>query len=76
MLAQTESKLKEVSEQSSKIQRSYQSMAGQVDKYKHTSEIFKHKCEGLETQLVSIRKVQYMVNCQDSWPCMPHGVLK
>ena len=56
-MSMSESKLKELSEQNGKLQRSYKSVSSQVDKYKQASETLKHKSEGLEAQLISLRKV-------------------
>ena len=53
----SEAKLKELSEQNAKLQRSHKSVSSQVDKYRQSSETLKRKCEGLEAQLVSLRKV-------------------
>ena len=50
-------KLKELTNQTSKLQRNYQTAAAQVDKYKQTADALHHKSEGLEGQLVSLRKV-------------------
>ena len=58
-MSSSESKLKELTEQNAKLQRSHKSVSSQVDKYmyKQASENLKHKCDGLEAQLVSLRKV-------------------
>ena len=56
-LSGNEAKLKELSEQNAKLQRSHKAVSSQVDKYRQSSETLKRKCEGLEAQLVSLRKV-------------------
>ncbi len=40
-----------------KAQRGHTALAGQVDKYKTLSETLKHKGDGLEAQLMAVRKV-------------------
>ena len=59
-LSFSESKMKELSEQNAKLQRSHKSVSTQVDKYRQTSDTLKRKCEGLEAQLVALRKVRYL----------------
>ena len=54
----SEAKLKELGEQNAKLQHEHKSVSSQVDKYKQSSETLKRKCEGLEAQLVSLRKVR------------------
>lgn len=68
------SKLKELTDQTSKLQRNYQTAAAQVEKYKQAAETLRHKSEGLEGQLVSLRKVRnsmfvWLLVCYKSSTC-------
>ncbi len=56
-LQETEKRFKEVSEAAGKAQRGHAALVGQVDKFRALSETHKHKSNGLETQLVALRKV-------------------
>ncbi len=56
-LQETEKQFKEVSEAAGKAQRGHAALVGQVDKFRALSETHKHKSNGLETQLVALRKV-------------------
>lgn len=51
-----EAKLKELTDQTSKLQRSHHAMQSHSDKYKQMADSLKQRCEGLEAQLVSLRK--------------------
>lgn len=53
----TQTRLKEITDQNTKLHRGHKSMMSQLDKYRQSSETLKHKCEGLEAQLLSLRKV-------------------
>ena len=58
-MATQEAKLKELEVGQAKMERSLQTASNQAAKHKKVAEELKHKCEGLEGQLTSLRKVSH-----------------
>lgn len=57
-IASREQKTKELQEEQQRVQKTNQSLQAQSDKYKKLYEETKRTCEGVESQLVSLRKEQ------------------
>jgi len=58
-VATQEAKLKELETGQAKMERSLQSANNLVTKHKKMADELRHKCEGLEGQLTSLRKVSH-----------------
>ena len=60
LIATLEAKIKESDTAKNKLQKSLQSASGQTSKYKKSADELMQKCDSLEGQLKSLRKVSYM----------------
>lgn len=72
----SEAKVKELSDQNTKLQRSQQSLQSHIEKYKQTTDSLRHRCEGLEAQLVSLRKEVDGMKSAQRKAASSHGALE